>query len=227
MNMHDEEIIEEYKKLDTASISDALDGLGISGGILGLKHRTPGTTMVGYAYTVRYSSRDINEKGFSSAGNYIDNVPSGSVIVIDNGGRDDCTNWGNILTNKAVMGNIRGTVLWGAVRDIRENQKLNYPIFSKFVFMQSGKNRVVKVSEQCSVRIGHVTINPGDLMVGDENGCVAVPSQRIQEVLEMAMNVLATEKMIVSAINRGVSLEEARKIYHYDTPWLRSENGDV
>lgn len=220
---YDEKIIKKFTELDTASISDALDGLGVSGGLLGLKNRTSGSIMAGYAYTVKYSLVDCNSHDFLKAGNYIDNVPAGSVVIVDNEGREECTNWGNILTHKAVMGNIKGTVVWGAVRDIKESRKLNYPIFSKSVFMQSGKNRVIKVAEQCSVRIGKVTINPGDLIVGDENGCVAVPSRRILEVLNMSLNVMNTEKMIVSAINCGVPLQEAREKYHYDKPWSRSE----
>lgn len=62
-----------------------------------------------------------------NAGNYIDQVPARAVIVVDNGGRLDCTSWGNILTTKAVQKKIAGSVIYGSARDITDIRQMDYP----------------------------------------------------------------------------------------------------
>ena len=127
MNMN---IKQRLLSLDTASISDALDSLYITGGLKQIKPLLQGKKIAGPAYTVQYEAYQPDENIFMNAGNYIDDVPEGYVIVIDNQGRDDCTNWGNILTTKAKIGKIAGTVIKGSARDIFDIRKMDYPLFA-------------------------------------------------------------------------------------------------
>lgn len=213
------ELIQRYKKLDSPSISDALDSLKISGGLVGIQCRVKGLAMCGPAYTVKYRLIETESAGFKNAGNYIDNVPEGSIIVIDNDGRQECTTWGDILTNFAIKHNIGGTVIHGAARDIDEIERLRYPLFSTHIFMQSAKNRAIKVDENCEIEIGKVTIKPNDLIFGDSNGCVAIPFEHIEEVLSRAENIQKTEQKIIEAVMHGISLEKAREQFGYAKPW--------
>lgn len=72
--------------LDTAAVSDALDSLYIAGGLLGIKSQVSGKKIAGPAFTVQYESCTPEKNRFMNAGNYIDQVPAGAVIVVDNGG---------------------------------------------------------------------------------------------------------------------------------------------
>ena len=90
--------INQLTNFDTAEVSDALDSLGIESVLLGLKPINPGQKLYGPVYTVQYKAFDQKPDNFQSAGNYIDEVPEGAVILIDNAGRKDCTCWGDILT---------------------------------------------------------------------------------------------------------------------------------
>ena len=85
-------------RLDTSALSDALDRLGIEGQALGIKPLATSFRAVGRAFTVRMLPRGLSGK---SVGDYIDDVPPGHVVVIDNGGRLDATVWGDILTTVA------------------------------------------------------------------------------------------------------------------------------
>ena len=102
-------------KLDTATLSDALDKLGIAGQCYRIKPRSGSFRMAGRAWTLLYGPA-ANPPG--TVGDYIDDVPPGSVIVLDNGGRDNATVWGDILTEIAHRRGIAGTVIDGVCRDV-------------------------------------------------------------------------------------------------------------
>ena len=83
-------------QLDCAAISDALDRLQIAGQCHGIAPRDPNFRLAGRAYTVLYRLAEPGEHGH--VGDFIDDVAPGSVICIDNAGRDNVGTWGNILT---------------------------------------------------------------------------------------------------------------------------------
>lgn len=209
--------------LDTASLSDALDSLGIAGGLAGLQQQVPGTRCCGYAYTVQY--QPVSEHGgFRNAANYIDEVPADSVIVSCNDSRLDATVWGDILTHFATQRGIAGTLIDGVGRDLDTVTQLGYPLFSRGRFMQSGKNRVQLKAVQVPVRISGVIINPGDVIVADASGCLAIPRAQLDAVLERAEAVESTERDIILSISRGLSLAAARQLHRYDQPWLKAQD---
>jgi 4-hydroxy-4-methyl-2-oxoglutarate aldolase len=104
-----------FTALPTAAVSDALDALGLPGALLGIGPLTNAARAVGPAYTVRYEPI-IDEPG--TVGDFLDDVPAGAVIVIDNAGRTDCTVWGGIMTAVASANGVAGTVVHGACRDV-------------------------------------------------------------------------------------------------------------
>ena len=212
--------IEKLKKLNTAEVSDALDACGVEGALLGISTVCPGETAVGEAFTVKYSSYDKKPNDFKMAGNYIDDVPTNAVIVVDNAGRHDCTTWGDILTQVAIEKKIAGTVIFGAARDVDCIKQLGYPLFAKAVYMRSGKNRVYKSDQQCELCINGVTIRPGDIVMADDNGVVVIPKQLLEEVVKKAINIQITESKIIQSLKKGSSLADARQQHHYDQPWL-------
>lgn len=208
---------------DTAELSDALDACGIEGALIGMMPVSTGKKFAGPAFTVRYLPYETPLSEFKTAGNYIDEVPENTVIVIDNQGRTDCTTWGDILTQVAIHKNILATVVYGAVRDIAFIRKTNYPLYANAITMRSGKNRVYKAKQQCTLTIQEVTIRPGDLIVGDDNGVIVIPIQHAHEVLEKAHNIKATEEAIIASVKSGLSLKDARQLHRYDQPWLNHE----
>ncbi|AIC22670.1 MULTISPECIES: RraA family protein [Pseudomonas] len=215
-------LLEQCAALDTASLSDALDSLGIDAGLLGIIQQVPGTRCSGFAFTVLYEPVNQND-GFKNAANYIDEVPPGSVVVSSNAGRLDATVWGDILTHVAVQRNVRGTLIDGVARDIDTVTRLNYPLFSRGRFMQSGKNRVQLKATQVAVEVSGVTIHPGDLIVGDASGCLVIPIDKAEEVIKRAIAVEKTERDIIASVSQGLSLAEARRLHRYDQPWLAAE----
>ncbi|HZK62383.1 MAG TPA: RraA family protein, partial [Anaerovoracaceae bacterium] len=136
-NMTNQSLIDEFRKLDTPSVSDALDRLGIKGGLEGIKSVIPGTVLCGQAFTVHYVPCGVIK---GTVGDFLDDVKPGQVVVIDNGGRTYCTVWGDLMAVTATQSGVAGTIIDGVCRDVPTIKRLKYPIFTKGVFMVTGKD---------------------------------------------------------------------------------------
>ena len=203
------ETIDAFKKLDTPSISDAMDKLRIEGGCLGIHPVVPDTYVCGQAFTIHYAPCTEEVKG--TVGDFIDDILPGEVAVIDNSGRLDCTVWGDIMSYYATKHGIAGTVVDGVCRDINVIRKLRYPIYSKSTYMVTGKDRVYVDHINEPVNISGVQVRPGDLICGDNTGVVVVPFDRAEEVLKVALEIEAVEQQIMAKIDEGMTLKEARR----------------
>lgn len=208
-------------RLDCASLSDALDKLGIVGQCHRIKPRSAGFRMAGRAWTLLYGPAG---KPAGTVGDYIDDVPPGSVVVLDNGGRDNATVWGDILTEIAHRRGIAGTVIDGVCRDVALCLQLGYPIFSKDHWMRTGKDRVQVEATGVPVTIGEARVAPGDIVRGDADGVVVIPKAHEDAVLDAAEAIEAAENRIRDAVRGGMRLDEARAQFKYHA--LQTRSGD-
>jgi 4-hydroxy-4-methyl-2-oxoglutarate aldolase len=206
--------VERAGRIDTATLSDALDKLGIAGQCLGIKPLDPQFRMAGRAFTLAYAPVG-HPRG--TVGDYIDDVAAGDVIVIDNGGREDATVWGDILTYCAHRRKLGGTVIDGACRDTHLARSLGYPVYSKSYSMRTGKDRVQLEATQVIVTIGQARVCPGDILRGDADGIVVIPRPQENEVLEVAEAIDAAEARIRGALEQGLRLDAARVEQNYHT----------
>jgi 4-hydroxy-4-methyl-2-oxoglutarate aldolase len=204
--------VERASKLDTATISDALDRLGIAGQCLNIKPRDPRFRLTGRAFTMLY--RPVG-KPAGTVGEFIDDVAPGSVIAIDNGGRENATVWGDILTEIAHRRGIAGTVIDGACRDTALCMELGYPVFSRSYSMRTGKDRVQLDATEIPISVGDARVAPGDILRGDADGVIAIPRQHEAEVLATAEGIATAEEAIRNAVRGGKRLDEARKEFGY------------
>ena len=204
--------LQRASKLDTTSISDALDRLGVAGQCLNIKPLDPHFRLTGRAYTIRYGPAG-NPPG--TVGDYIDDVHPGSVVVLDNGGRENATVWGDILTWVAHRRGVAGTVIDGACRDTHLARELGYPVFSRSYSMRTGKDRVQVEAVNATVNIGDARVAPGDLLRGDADGVVVLPREHEDAILGAAEEIDAIEQQIRAAVNEGKTLAEARRQLGY------------
>ena len=194
-------------RLSTSALSDALDRAGRGGQLPGLRPLRPGPRMAGPAFTVRYQPA-----GFvpGSVGDFVDDVPAGAVVVIDNGGRTDATVWGDLMTTVASRRGLAGTVIDGVCRDVDRAAELGYPVFSRGAYMRTGKDRVQLAAVGEPVGVAGCLVRPGDLVVGDSDGVVVIPAEAADEVLGYARVIDEAEQGIREALARGVPLRQAR-----------------
>ncbi len=204
--------LQRASRLDTTSISDALDRLGIAGQCLDIKPLDPRFRLTGRAYTILYGPAGHPP---GTVGDYIDDVEPGGVVVLDNGGRENATVWGDILTWVAHTRGVAGTVIDGACRDTHLSRELGYAIYSRSYSMRTGKDRVQVEAVNGPVTIGDARVAAGDLLRGDADGVLVIPRAHEDAVLSAAEEIDAIEQQIRAAISAGMTLAEARRQLGY------------
>ena len=216
-----EQIIERLVKLDVASVSDAMDKIGIPCGLLGIHAVVPGKHICGRAFTVHYVPNGV-VKG--NVGDFLDDVEPGQVVVIDNGGRLYCTVWGDIMTFVASKKGIAGTVIDGVCRDIPGIKENDYAIFTKSTYMVTGKDRVTVDYVNRPISISGVQVCPNDIILADDTGVVCIPDSVAEKVADIAENIEKTEQAILAEIRKGSSLKDARAKLGYHHLQTHEEN---
>ena len=209
------QLLQQARSLSTAEVSDALDAFNLPGSVLGIKPIAGPARLFGLAFTVRFAPIDRLQPG--TVGDFIDTLSAGTVVVLDNGGRLDCTVWGGILSRLASHKGIAGTVIHGVCRDTEDANEVGYPLYANGKFMRTGKDRVQVEGYEQPVMLGDVRVAPGDLIIGDADGVVVIPGLRMQEVLTKALKTREIEQQILAAAISGMPLNEARKIFNYHT----------
>jgi 4-hydroxy-4-methyl-2-oxoglutarate aldolase len=212
--------VDRAARLDTATLSDALDRHGLVGQCSKIKPRSPSFRMAGRAWTLRYGPAG---QPAGTVGDYIDDLKPGTVIVLDNGGREDCTVWGDILTEIASRKGIAGTLIDGINRDVSLCLELEYPVFSRDHWMRTGKDRVQVEATQVPVNIGNVRVCPGDLIRGDADGVIVIPAAFEDKVLDAAEQIQSAEDAIRESVRNGMSLREAREKHRYHALQTRAD----
>ena len=201
--------------LSSAEVSDALDYFGLPGSAVGVRPVAGLRKLFGPAFTVRFGPVDTAQPG--TVGDYLDEMPAGSVAVLDNAGRQDCTVWGGIMSQLAAHRDIAGTVVHGVCRDTQEADAAGYPLFALGRFMRTGKDRVQVDAVGGAVSVAGVRVAPGDIVVADQDGVVFVPADMAAAVFERALFMQAVEARIVAAALDGMPLAQARREFGYHT----------
>jgi RraA family protein len=191
--------------LQTAVLSDAL---GKSGAMdHDMRCFSANCRLAGPATTLRLHTADI-----LMVGKALSLCPRGHVLVIDGQGELNTAVWGEITTAAARLKGLAGVVIDGAIRDSAAIRRDRLPVFARAVVPNAGGAEYpgeVDIPIQC----GGVVVNPGDWVVGDEDGVVVVPSKRLNSVLEVAGRLVEIEKKIEREVRAGKDLAS---ILQYD-----------
>ena len=200
------EVIRAFRSITTASVADALWALGVSGHMSHEIKPFMKVKIVGPAVTVR--EEPTTEKvPPSHALELIDNSAPGSVIVIAIDGFRDVAVWGGLMTAGAVANGLEGAVLDGAVRDVEEIERdFGFPVFSRSICPSTTVGRFKTVAANVPVSVGGVTVNPGDLIVGDRDGVIVVPSGMAEAVLKGAQEIEDREREQTRLIRESKSI---------------------
>src|SRR5262245_28240244 len=142
----------------------------------------------------------------------LDQLQPGEVYVAS-GGDMRCAYWGEILTATAKKRGAVGAVINGFHRDTPRVLEQHWPVFTRGRFAQDSAVRTQVVDYRCTIEIGQVTVQPGDLVFADLDGVVIVPKKVEAEVIERALAKARGEKLVRKEIESGMSSTEAFKKY--------------
>ncbi|KXU82778.1 diguanylate cyclase [Paraburkholderia monticola] len=194
--------------LDSNTVSDALDFLGLPGATYGLRPLWDCPKIVGRASTIQLGPKTGVAPTVHLISPVIDAAATDDRVLVIGGGLEGISCWGDILANAAVAKKIRGSIIDGVSRDIEGSESIGYPVFGRGVTMISARNRVIQLDSGKPVEIAGVTVHEDDYVIADRCGTVFVPAARIEEVLELGERIARRQDGMVAAVRAGRSVAE-------------------
>ena len=205
----DSELTKFLSAFDTSKISDILDDLGCRGAMTpAVKPFWEGLKICGPAVTVEAvpsTAVSTGPKLFEA----IDSCRKGDVIVVGVNEDASCDSWGGLVTRCAMARGVAGVITDGPARDYKEIKELGFPVFSNGLIPTSPKGRRIYTDYDVPIMCGGVKVHPQDIILGDDDGVVVIPRDKISTVKEMAVRTSKAEEAIVKAIAQGTSAKEA------------------
>jgi 3-hexulose-6-phosphate synthase/6-phospho-3-hexuloisomerase len=202
----DDEIRAILETVSTSNISDAMHRKGAMQDIFPMME---GKKMIGTAVTVQTFKGD-----WAKAVEAIDEAKEGDVIVIYNGSRHVAP-WGGLATLSCLNKGVAGVVIDGAVRDIDEVRKIGLPVFATCHVPNAGEPKGFgEINSE--IVCGNQTVNPGDYIVGDDNGVVVIPKERAYEIARRGKEVEKAEQRLFEEIRRGATLSEVMNLKKWE-----------
>jgi len=191
----DPKLIAEFARMVTPHLSDSMERLYAGGPRLRPMHREG--KLAGPAFTVKTAAGDnlLVHKA-------LDIARPGDVIVVDAGGFLDNAIIGELMSARARQRGVAGLVIWGAIRDSAEIGAGTYPVFAAGVTHRGPyKNGPGEIN--VPIMMGGMPVNPGDIILGDADGLVAVPQEQAEKVLASAKAILEKETASMKQIQAG------------------------
>jgi regulator of RNase E activity RraA len=203
------------KELYTPVVGDILDGLGLYHQFLPqpiqpalLEMKVVGRAMP----VVMIDVYGPQKKPFGLLTEALDQLEPGEIYLCS-GGDMRCAYWGELLTATARTRGAVGAVVNGFHRDTPKMLEQNWPVFSRGRFAQDSSVRTQVTNFRCSIEVGGVWLEPGDLVFGDLDGVVVIPKKVEDEVIEKALEKARTENVVRKAIEAGMSSTAALAKY--------------
>jgi regulator of RNase E activity RraA len=200
-----EAIIHRLAKLDTCSVSDALDSLALTGATWGVRPQWNCPRIVGRAVTLKIKPVGLQQPTQHLGTPAIEAAQPGDIIVIDNAGQRQFSTWGGLLSLSAKLKGLSGVVIDGACRDIDEARDLQFPVYARGVVPMTARGRVMQESFNQEIQFAGVQVHPGDLVIADGSGVVIIPAAKEQEVVTAAEIIFRKEAEMAAGIRQGVS----------------------
>jgi 4-hydroxy-4-methyl-2-oxoglutarate aldolase len=209
-------LLDRLAALDTNTVSDALDFLGLPGATFGLRPLWNCPKIVGRASTIQLGPKTDTKATAHLITPVVAAIQSRDRVLVIAGGIDGISCWGDILANAAHIKGIRGSVIDGMSRDIEGSEAIGYPVYGRGVTMISARNRVVQVSSGQPVTVAGVLVRQDDYVIADRCGTVFVPAARIEEVIELGQRITRRQDGMVLAVRAGRSVADVMHDKEFD-----------
>lgn len=191
----------------TGAVSDILDEMGYGGQTLpaAIQALVPGQTVAGRALTLRGgpSTRGDANAVFTPFLKMLGGIRPGDVLVYEaNDGV--AAHLGELSSETAKFRGARGAVIDGGARDTEYMVRLGFPVFCRYRTPRDILGRWELKEYNVPIRVGGVSIAPGDLVLGDRDGVLIIPQSAAEAVIGKAEEVVDTENLVRKAILEGM-----------------------
>jgi len=198
--------------LFSAVVCDALDSVGLAHQSPRLPWRpmTVKNVLVGRCKTTLWGEMfHTDSKPYELELRAIDSLCPDEILIAAAGGSMRSGIWGELLSTAAAHRGCQGAIVDGAVRDIRQMQAMEFPVWTRGASPYDSRNRNRVVDVDVPVEMDGVTFSPGDLVIADLDGVVVVPKKVEKDVIQIAWEKVHSENEFRDSIKNGMTATEA------------------
>lgn len=207
------ELLQRFEKLYTGAVNDVMREFCL------LEQALPGRikplreyrTIAGFAFTVK-SAPNVKIKGeMEFRTQMLDDMHKNAFILWDTSRDEKATLWGGVMTATAKGKGIKAACIDGGIRDTHQILNAEFPVFYEYRISNGSLGRCLITHYQIPIKIGDVTIKPGDVVLGDIDGVLIVPREVAYKVLLRSEEIKENEKKIFGWVEEGQSIDEITK----------------
>ena len=204
----------KLKEAPVAVIAQELRQRGLNNVVIdGVRPTRPGTRLVGVAKTLRFvpNREDLftaHGGGFNAQKQAFDSVAEDEVIVIEARGEPGSGTLGDILALRAQARGAAGVVTDGGVRDYATVAEIDLPVFALGAHPAVLGRKHVPWDSDLTIACGGATVQPGDIIVGDDDGVLVIPPLLADEVVEAALSKEAEDAWVAARVAEGAPIAE-------------------
>jgi regulator of RNase E activity RraA len=210
----DDALISDFKRVEVASVSDALEQL--TGKRMYMSHRMRPiftTKFAGFARTVLLKKDEGNTDPAALSGmlQAIDDGSTDSVYVMSVEDGEDIAGMGGLMGTAMLARGYAGAVIDGGVRDVAYLRKIGFPVYATGIVPSTSVHHYRFGGSQIPITCDGVTVNAGDIVAADSDGVVVVPKAKAADVLALAQQMDFKEHSMYAVIEQMKSIVEAVK----------------
>lgn len=206
----EKELLERFEQLYTGAVNDVLREFclldqALPGHIKPLREYR---SIAGFAFTVK-SSPNVQVSGeMEFRTQMLDAMHEDAFVLWDTSRDQKATLWGGVMTATAKGKGLKAACIDGGIRDTHQILEADFPVFYEYRISNGSLGRCLITHYQIPIKIGDVTIKPGDVVLGDIDGVLVVPRDIAYDVLVRAEEIRENEKKIFGWVAEGQSVHE-------------------
>jgi len=217
MDRHSAEYYDRIEQqLYTSVIGDVMDELGYWRQVMrhDIRPLFDEAKIVGRAATMLAAEvYEIPAEPFKLEMQLLDELRPGEVVCCTQQGSTRAAMWGELLSTHTRAKGGRGVILDGLTRDSWGIIDMRFPVFARGLTPADSKGRLDVMAVRVPIELGGVLVHDGDLVVCDYDGCLAVPKEIEDEVLERAFKKVEGENEVREVLRRGASIQQVFRDY--------------
>lgn len=205
-----QELLARYEQLYTGAINDVMREFclleqALPHDIVPLRHQD---TVAGIAFTVKSSPNCVIRGEMAFRTKMLDEMHEGAFVVWDTSRDEKATLWGGVMTATAKGKKIRAACIDGGIRDTHQILEQDFPVYYRYRTSNGSLGRCQITHYQVPIKIGEVTIKPGDIIFADIDGVLCVPRDIAYDVLVRAEEIRANEQKIFGWVAEGQTIHQ-------------------
>jgi 4-hydroxy-4-methyl-2-oxoglutarate aldolase len=204
------DLLARYEKLYTGAINDVLREFclldqALPYNIIPLRDADH---VAGIAFTVKSAPNCVINGEMTFRAKMLEEMHEDAFVVWDTSHDESATLWGGVMTATAKGKKVKAVAIDGGIRDTHQILEQQLPVYYRYRTSNGSLGRCQITHYQVPIKIGNVTIKPGDVIVADIDGVLSVPRDLAYKVLLRAEEIKKNEKHIFCWVSEGVPIEE-------------------